>query len=87
VSFVAFDLLLLDGRTLLDTPLAERRLLLERLLAKAEQPALQFTRAELCRTVDEIENRFLLALNIGNEASSPRPLGLPTSRGVADNSG
>src|SRR6202047_3920232 len=47
VSFVAFDLLLLDGRTLLDTPLAERRLLLERLLAQAEQPGLQFTRAEL----------------------------------------
>jgi DNA ligase-1 len=32
VSFVAFDLLLLDGRALLDLPLAERRLLLERLL-------------------------------------------------------
>ena len=67
VSFVAFDLLLLDGRTLLDVPLAERRLLLERLLARAEQPALQFTRAELCRCVDEIENRFLIALNTGNE--------------------
>src|ERR1700756_1572072 len=49
VSFVAFDLLLLDGRTLLDTPLGERRLLLERLLAEAEQPGLQFTRAELDR--------------------------------------
>src|SRR6202163_3251399 len=67
VSFVAFDLLLLDGRTLLDAPLAERRLLLERLVAKSERPALQFTRAELCRTVEEIENRFLLALNTGNE--------------------
>jgi len=61
VSFVAFDLLLLDGRSLLDTPLAERRLLLEHLLATAEPPTLQFTRAEVCRTVDEIENRFLLA--------------------------
>src|SRR6202163_2304996 len=67
VSFVAFDLLLLDGQTLLDKPFAERRLLLERLLAKSERPALQFTRAELCRTVEEIENRFLLALNTGNE--------------------
>jgi len=67
VSFVAFDLLLLDGRTLLDVPLAERRLLLGRLLAKAEQSALQFTRAELCRSVDEIKNRFLLALDTGNE--------------------
>ncbi len=84
VSFVAFDLLLLDGRTLLDTPLAERRLLLARLLAKAEQPALQFTRAEICRTVDEIENRFLLALHTGNEgllAKAPESPYVPGRRG------
>jgi DNA ligase-1 len=84
VSFVAFDLLLLDGRTLLDAPLAERRLLLERLLAKAAQPALQFTRAELCRTVEEIENRFLLALNSGNEgllAKAPESPYVPGRRG------
>ena len=84
VSFVAFDLLLLDGRVLLDTPLAERRLLLERLLAKAEQPALQFTRADLCRAVEEIENRFLLALNTGNEgllAKAPESPYVPGRRG------
>jgi ATP-dependent DNA ligase len=84
VSFVAFDLLLLEGRTLLDTPLAERRLLLERFLAKAEQPALQFTRAALCRTVEEIENRFLLALDGGNEgllAKAPESPYLPGRRG------
>jgi ATP-dependent DNA ligase len=84
VSFVAFDLLLLDGQSLLDTPLAERRLLLERLLAPAEQPGLQFTRAELCRTVDEIENRFLLALNTGNEgllAKAPESPYVPGRRG------
>ena len=84
VSFVAFDLLLLDGRTFLDAPLAERRLLLERLLAKAEQPALQFTRAEICRTVDEIENRFLLALHTGNEgllAKAPESPYVPGRRG------
>lgn len=84
VSFVAFDLLLLDDRTLLDAPLAERRLLLERLLADAEQPGLQFTRAELCRTTDEIENRFLLALNTGNEgllAKAPESPYVPGRRG------
>jgi DNA ligase-1 len=84
VSFVAFDLLLLDGRPLLDTPLAERRLLLERLLANAEQPALQFTRAALCRTVEEIENRFLLALDGGNEgllAKAPESPYVPGRRG------
>jgi DNA ligase-1 len=84
VSFVAFDLLLLDCRTLLDVPLTERRLLLERLLAKVEQPALQFTRAELCRTAEEIENRFLLALNTGNEgllAKAPESPYVPGRRG------
>ena len=84
VSFVAFDLLLLDGRTLLDTPLAERRLLLERLLASAEQPGLQFVRAELCRTVEEIENRFLTALQTGNEgllAKAPDSPYVPGRRG------
>ena len=84
VSFVAFDLLLLDGRTLLDVPLSERRLRLERLLAKAEQPALQFTRAELCRTPEEIENRFRLALNTGNEgllAKAPESPYVPGRRG------
>ena len=84
VSFVAFDLLQLDGRSLLDAPLAERRLLLERLLAKAEQLGLQFTRAELCRTVDEIENRFHLALETGNEgllAKAPESPYVPGRRG------
>ena len=84
VSFVVFDLLLLDGRTLLDAPLAERRILLERLLAKAEQPALQFTRAGLCRTVEEIENRFLLALDGCNEgllAKAPESPYVPGRRG------
>ena len=84
VSFIAFDLLLLDGRTLLDTPLAERRLLLERLLAEAEQPGLQFTRAELSRTTAEIENRFLLALGTGNEgllAKAPESPYVPGRRG------
>ena len=84
VSFVAFDLLSLDGRALLDAPLAERRLLLERLLAPAVQPALQFTRAELCRTVEEIENCFLLAIRRGNEgllAKAPESPYVPGRRG------
>jgi len=84
VSFVTFDLLLLDGRSLLDIPLAERRLLLERLLAKSEQPSLQFTRAELCRTEEEIEDRFRLALQNGNEgllAKAPESPYVPGRRG------
>src|SRR5262245_31080967 len=37
-SFVAFDLLGIDGRSLLDTPQHERRARLERLLAEVEPP-------------------------------------------------
>ena len=37
-SFVAFDLLSLDGVPMLDTPFGERRLALEKLLAKAKPP-------------------------------------------------
>jgi ATP-dependent DNA ligase len=37
-SFVAFDLLAVDGRSLLSTPQAERRALLEKLLARAKPP-------------------------------------------------
>ena len=37
-SFVAFDLLATDGRSLLSTPQAERRALLEKMLAKARPP-------------------------------------------------
>ena len=77
VSFVAFDLLFLDGKTLLDVPLAERRLLLEGLLANAGQPALQFARAELCSTVEEIENRFRSALATGNEGLLAKAPGSP----------
>jgi ATP-dependent DNA ligase len=37
-SFIAFDLLSLDGDSLLETPFAERRAALEKLLASAESP-------------------------------------------------
>ena len=39
--FVGFDLLALGGESLLDTPLAERRALLDRLLATARSPILR----------------------------------------------
>ena len=83
-SFVAFDLLFLDGRALLDAPLSERRLLLERLLSTAEQPKLQFARAELRRTAEEIESRFRSALAAGNEgllAKAPESPYVPGRRG------
>src|SRR4051812_19431839 len=45
VSFVAFDLLFLDGADLMEEPLMERRVKLTNLLAAAESSQLQFTRA------------------------------------------
>jgi DNA ligase-1 len=84
VSFVAFDLLHVDGQNLLDMPLAERRLRLEQLLSGFEQPELQFTRANLCRNTEEIESAFQLAIANGNEgllAKAPESPYVPGRRG------
>jgi DNA ligase-1 len=84
VSFVVFDLLLLNGETLLDLELARRRLKLIDLLSPFEQPELQFTRAELCTTTEEIEAAFLSALTKGNEglvAKAPQSPYVPGRRG------
>jgi DNA ligase-1 len=83
-SFVAFDLLLLNGETLLDLELAERRLKLTDLLAPYEQPELQFTRAELCTISEEIEAALRSALAKGNEglvAKGPQSPYVPGRRG------
>jgi DNA ligase 1 len=84
VSFVAFDLLYLNGRGLLETPLAERRKLLADLLTGAETPQIQFTRAELRITAEEIEQAFTAALAAGNEgllAKAPESPYVPGRRG------
>jgi DNA ligase-1 len=83
-SFVAFDLLLLNGETLLDLELAERRLKLTDLLGPHEQPELQFTRANLCTTTGEIEAALQSALASGNEglvAKAPQSPYVPGRRG------
>ncbi|HEX4442569.1 MAG TPA: ATP-dependent DNA ligase [Galbitalea sp.] len=54
-SFVAFDLLSLDGESLLDTPFGERRAGLEKLLAKAKPP-LHLTQTS---TDPAVANRWL----------------------------
>jgi len=84
VSFVAFDVLLLDGADLLEVPLMERRLKLTSLLAAAESPKLQFTRANICTTADEVEDAFTAALARGNEgllAKAPESPYVPGRRG------
>lgn len=84
VSFVAFDLLLLNGESLLDLELAERRLRMTELLTPHEVPKLQYTRADLCTTVEEIESAFVSALGKGNEglvAKAPQSPYVPGRRG------
>lgn len=84
VSFVAFDLLLIDGQDLLDEPLLRRRTRLAQLLAAFEQPGLQFTRPELCRFPEEIDRLFRASLARGNEgllAKAPDSPYVPGRRG------
>ena len=84
VAFVAFDILLLNDDELLDLPLAERRVKLSSLLGVSETPQLQFTRANLCTTAEEIEAAFTAALAAGNEgllAKAPESPYVPGRRG------
>jgi DNA ligase-1 len=83
VSFVIFDLLWLDGGSLLKKPLQERRRELEiiRLPEKFERLALTFA-----NSVDEIESAFTAARARGNEgliAKDPQSLYSPGRRGLA----
>ncbi|MCW5981607.1 MAG: ATP-dependent DNA ligase [Bryobacteraceae bacterium] len=67
VSFVAFDLLYLDGATLMDLPLSERRPKLEQLLAAGTAPFVQAAPASRCASAEETQAAFNRALERGNE--------------------
>ncbi len=82
VAFIAFDLLWLSGRSLLKTPLQERRELLRGLKLPA-----QFQIAEVfpAHSTPEIEERFQQArrrLNEGLMIKDPRSFYLPGARGM-----
>jgi DNA ligase-1 len=84
VSFVAFDLLLINGEQLLDVPLVERRRRLEELASGCQQPGLQFTRPQMCHLIEEIESLFAASLARGNEgllAKAPESPYAPGRRG------
>jgi DNA ligase 1 len=83
VIFIAFDLLLLNGRSLLKTPLEDRRTLLRDLKVPA-----QFQIAEVfpAHSADEIEQRFQEArrrLNEGLMIKDPRSFYTPGARGMS----
>ncbi len=83
ISYLIFDLLELDGRSLLKKPLIERRSLLERLpLVENLQLAPVFT----VRSGEEIEEAFRAARQRGNEglmAKDPTSLYSPGRRGLS----
>ena len=84
VSFVAFDLLLIDGQDLLNETLGRRRTRLAELLTGFEHPGLQFTRPQLCRSAEEIDRLFRASLARGNEgllAKAPDSPYVPGHRG------
>jgi DNA ligase 1 len=82
VIFVAFDLLFLDGRSLLRTPLRERRELLRGLTLPSK---FQIASVVAARSANEIENEFKrarLRLNEGLMVKDPESFYSPGRRGM-----
>ena len=82
VVFVAFDLLWLDGRSLLKTPLRERRELLRELEIP---PQFQLSEVFPAHSADDIETAFGLArrrMNEGLMVKDPESLYSPGRRGM-----
>ncbi len=82
VVFVAFDLLLLDGRSLLKTPLRERRELLRTLKLP---PQFQVAEIIAAHSAKEIDSAFSLArrrMNEGLMVKDPESLYVPGRRGM-----
>jgi hypothetical protein len=87
VSFVTFDLLLINGEQLLDIPLLERRQRLERFVSGFEQPGLQFTRPQMCHSIEEIESLYPPPWLAATKGSWPKRRSLHTFPGGGDNFG
>jgi len=66
VKYVAFDLLYLEGKLLLDEPLRKRQSRLDAILANAS-PALRITARVECKSADEIRLAFRNSLAAGHE--------------------
>jgi DNA ligase I, ATP-dependent (dnl1) len=86
VSFSAYDILWLDGRSLLKEPLSFRRESLEALFAKSRTNALTLAPRQWAQSAVEIEAAFLAARQRGNEglmAKDPTSRYTPGRRGLA----
>jgi DNA ligase 1 len=67
VSFVAFDLLYLDGEPLIDIPLADRRRRLETLLSGEAVSAVRIAPQSPCDSVNAVQLAFRDSLRAGHE--------------------
>ncbi len=90
VSLSVYDLLWLDGRTLLKSPLIERRALLDQLLrhreSRIENPKFPLAPVQFASTALEIDAAFLAARQRGNEGlivKDPQSIYTPGRRGLA----
>lgn len=66
VRFLAFDMLLQDDDLLLDSPLRDRQLRLERLIP-SNDPAIGLAKTRRCSTAKEVEEAFRASLEAGHE--------------------
>ena len=87
VSFIAFDLLLLNDEPLLDLELAERRLQLTELLSAHERQELRYTRAGSLHHGRGNRSGVCVGPGKGEMRALSQALNRHTSRGVAGNSG
>ncbi|MCA1591195.1 MAG: ATP-dependent DNA ligase [Acidobacteria bacterium] len=84
VAFVAYDVLYADGRVLIDAPLAERRRLLESLVAHDEAATVRLSEAKRVNDVASLDAEFDAARERGNEGlmiKDPRSSYKPGKRG------
>ncbi|MDT7807342.1 MAG: ligase 1 [Acidobacteriota bacterium] len=84
VAFIAYDLLYAGGRVMTDVPLAERRRVLESLVAQDAAATVRLSEAKRMRDVSGLDAEFDAARARGNEGlmiKDPRSLYKPGKRG------
>ncbi|MFN2542718.1 MAG: ATP-dependent DNA ligase [Chthoniobacterales bacterium] len=82
VAFVAFDLLWLDGRSLLRTPLRERRELLRNVKLPAQFQIAEVFPAHSAAEIEQIFQQARRRLNEGLMVKDPESFYLPGNRGL-----
>jgi len=85
VKLYVFDLLYLDGKSLIDTPLMERRELLSALIQDTELERIEVAKCIVTRSSEEAMSMFLEAMDLGFEGlmiKNPGSRYTPGKRGI-----